>query len=208
MVPTPRQLLEQAQASPPGSPEWILYTAAAFDAIVEHPMILVGGGAQVIYTQQPRPTDVDLVGQITPNDLQALADAGFERHGRHWLHAWKQDEMFVEVPATTLIGQDPPRLVDVAGHLLQIISVEDLMMDRLVQATDRTDTTWNEAIELAEATYKRVNWDTIRSRCMTKRTEDLGLHILPQVLDEVIAEIQTGRHRDTHNPGRSPDHGL
>ena len=36
---------------------------------------------------------------------------------------------------------------------------------------------------------------------MTKRTEDLGLHILPQVLDEVIAEIQTGPHRDTHSPG-------
>ena len=116
--------------------------------------------------------------------------------------------MFVEVPATTLIGQDPPRVVDVAGHPLQIISVEDLMMDRLVQATDRTDTTWDEAIELAEATYKRVNWDTIRARCMTKRTEDLGLHILPQVLDEIIAEIQTCPHRDTHNPRRPPDHGL
>ena len=171
-------------------------------------MILVGGGAQVIYTQQPRPTDVDLVGRITPYDLQALADAGFKRHGRHWLHAWKQDEMFVEVPATALIGEDPPRVVDVGGHPLQIISVEDLMMDRLVQATDRTDTTWDEVIELAEATYKRVNWDTIRSRCMTKRTEDLGLHILPQVLNEVTAEIERTQQRDTKNPGRSLDNGL
>ncbi len=82
------------------------------------------------------------------------------------------------------------------------------MMDRLVQATDRTDTTWDEAIELAEATYKRVNWDTIRSRCMTKRTEDLGLHILPQVLNEVTAEIERTQQRDTKNPGRSLDNGL
>ena len=43
---------------------------------------------------------------------------------------------------------------------------------------------------------------------MTKRTEDLGLHILPQVLNEVTAEIERTQQRDTKNPGRSLDYGL
>ena len=171
-------------------------------------MILVGGGAQVYYTNQPRPTDVDLVGRITPNDLQALTDAGFERHGRHWLHAWTSEGGFVEVPDSVLIGQDPPELIEVGGHELRVISLEDLMMDRLVQATDRTQITWDEVLSLARATHQRVNWNKIRSRCMTKRTEELGLYILPQVLDEVIASIERTQQRDTQKPGRSLDHTL
>ena len=107
-------------------------------------MILVGGGAQVVHTEEHRPTDVDMVGRITPRDIQILKDAGFERRGRHWLHAWTLTEgIFVEVPDSVLIGEDPPELIDVGGHPLRVISVDDLMMDRLVQATDRTDTTWD-----------------------------------------------------------------
>ena len=187
---TPDELLEKLRLATPGSSEWILYAAAAFDAVVEHPMILVGGGAQVVYTQQPRPTDVDMVGLITARDLQVLDDAGFVRHGRHWLHSWTLDEVFVEVPDAVLLGVDTPRLVDVDGHQLRVISVDDLMMDRLVQATDRTDITWDEAVALAGAAFHRVNWDRIRERCMIKRTEDIGLLHLPQVLDEVLAEVQ------------------
>ena len=55
-------------------------------------MILVGGGAQVVYTEQYRPTDIDLVGQITRRDMAALADNGFERVGRHWIYSWKHIE--------------------------------------------------------------------------------------------------------------------
>ena len=195
MALSPAELLERARKATFGSPEWILYSAAAFDALVEHPMILVGGGAQVVHTEQSRPTDVDMVGRITPRDLQVLEEAGFERRGRHWLHAWTWEGLLVEVPDSVLMGEDPPELVEVGGHELRVISVDDLMMDRLVQATDRTDITRDEVLSLAEATYERVNWDRIRERCMTKRTEDLGLHILPEVLDEVLADVATTRKR-------------
>jgi len=47
----------------PGTPQWILYAAAAFGSVVEHPQTLIGG-AQVHYTQQSRPTDIDMVGRI------------------------------------------------------------------------------------------------------------------------------------------------
>lgn len=149
--------------------------------MVEHPQILVGGGTQVVHTEQHRPTDIDMVGWITPRDMEALADAGFVKEGRHWVYAWNLMEgVDVEVPDAVLMGQDPPAIVDVAGHRLRVISLDDLMMDRLVQATDRTPTTWDEVIELGEATFDRVNWDKLRARCMVKRKEDIGLHILPR----------------------------
>ena len=88
------------------------------------------------YTNQPRPTDMDLAGRITPDDLEALAGAGFERHGRHWLHAWTSEGGFVEVPDSILMGEDTPELIDVGDHRLRVISLEDLMMHRLVQQTD------------------------------------------------------------------------
>ena len=172
-------------------------------------MILVGGGAQVVYTEQYRPTDIDLVGQITRRDMEALADNGFERMGRHWIYSWKHIEgVYVEVPGGVLMGENSPEVVDVGGHRLQVISLDDLMMDRLVQATDRTPTTWDEVIELGEATFDRVNWDTIRDRCMVKRKEDIGLHILPQVLDDVLRDLECRHHRTIEDTGPSLDHGL
>jgi len=173
-------------------------------------MILVGAGAQVVYTKQPRPTDFDMVGRITPRDIQVikdalldalLKDAGFERRGRHWLHAWTLEGVLVEVPDSVLMGEDPPELIEVGGHELRVISVDDLMMDRLVQATDRTDITWDEVISLARTVHRDVNWDRIGEWCMTKRTEDLGLHILPQVLEEVLADVAATRQRRRETPG-------
>ena len=80
--------LEGTLRSKPGSPQWILYAAAAFDSIVEYPQILVGGGAQLFYTQQSRPTDIDMVGRITSRDMESLPAAGFKKKGRHWYYGW------------------------------------------------------------------------------------------------------------------------
>lgn len=113
----------------------------------------------------------------------------------------------MEVPDAVLLGQDPPVEVDVGGHPLRVISLDDLMMDRLVQATDRTDVTWDEAMELAEATFDRVGWDEVRARCMVKRKEDIGLHILPRVLDDVLGELEARRRGADGDRGPSPGRG-
>ena len=40
-----------------------------------------------------------MVGRITPRDMEALADAGFVKEGRHWVYAWNLVEgVDVEVP--------------------------------------------------------------------------------------------------------------
>ena len=195
MALSPGELLEKARRAVPGTFDWVLYTAAAFDALVESRLVLVGGAAQVVHTKEHRPTDIDMVGPITSRDERALADAGFVREGRHWAYDWSETEGFlVEVPGTALWDEETAEEIDVGGHGLRVVSANDLMVDRLTQATDGTQITWDEVLSLADATWDRVNWDLVRSRCMSKRREDLGLHNLPDVLDKVLAAV--GHQRD------------
>ena len=59
MALSPGELLEQARRAVPGTFDWVLYTAAAFDALVESRLVLVGGAAQVVHTKEHHPTDID-----------------------------------------------------------------------------------------------------------------------------------------------------
>ena len=189
-------LLEGIFRLKPGSPEWVLYAAAAFDSIVEYPQTLVGGGAQVIYTQQARPTDIDMVGRVTSQDMESLAAAGFEKKGRHWYYGWEHESgVLVEVPSEESYGVDTPDIVFVNGYPLRVISLNDLMMDRLVQATDGTDVTWDEAANLAKFAGGRVDWELISVRCAEQRKTDIGLRGLPRVLDDVLDNLGIGAGR-------------
>jgi len=188
--------LEGILRSEPGSPDWILYAAAAFDSIVERPQILVGGGAQVFYTQQNRPTDIDMVGRITARDMESLAAAGFKKQGRHWYYGWEHESgVLVEVPSEVSYGVDTPYIVFVSRYPLRVISLNDLMMDRLVQATDNTDETWDEAVDLARYAGGRVDWELIRVRCAEQQKTDIGLRGLPRTLDDVLDILGIGSGR-------------
>lgn len=185
----PSELLALARRAPPNSVDRMLLAAAAFDAVVRAPLVLVGGAAQMIHTGLERPTDIDMVGPIGPRDRTALARAGFVRDGRHWVWGSGDHEVAIEVPGTTLFGEDPPELVDVEGRVVSVISVNDLMMDRLVQATDGTAVTWEEALSLAIAARDRIDWTVIESRCRTAQVDDFFLQNLPAVLDRLIQSL-------------------
>ena len=86
--------------------------------------MLVGGGAQVLYTDIERLTDIDMVGWVTPTDNEALASAGFTREGRHWVYGGTTPRILVEVPDTTLFGHDEPLLFQTpSGVTVQVISL-------------------------------------------------------------------------------------
>lgn len=92
--------------------------------------ILVGGAAVELYTLGAYTTgDVDLVGSVTPLAARLLKEAGFERHGRHWLH--EPAQIFLEFPGTALDPDERTSHIEVAGHEVRIISAEDLLIDRL-----------------------------------------------------------------------------
>jgi hypothetical protein len=92
--------------------------------------VLVGEAAVELYTLGAYTTgDVDLVGSVTPEVARALAGAGFERHGRHWIQEHAQ--VFVEFPGAAIGPNEEAMWLDFEGHMVRIISAEDLLVDRL-----------------------------------------------------------------------------
>ena len=184
------ELVALALQASPDSAERVLLAAAAFDTAVRAPLVLVGGAAQMIHTGRPRLTDIDMVGPVDSRDEAALSQSGFVRDGRHWVCGVGTGEVAIEVPSETLFGVDPPELVEVEGVIVRIISINDLMMDRLVQATDGTPATWEEALALAIAAQDHIDWSLVEARCRAAREEDLFLRNLPTVLDRIIRGLR------------------
>ena len=183
------ELLALARCKRSNSTERVLLAAAAFDTAVRAPLVLVGGAAQMIHSGYERHTDIDMVGPIDAGDSAALDRLGFTRDGRHWVIGSGDEEIAIEVPAERLYGEDTPELVEVQGVVVRIISVNDLMMDRLIQATDGTPVTWDEALALAAAARDRVDWTAIKSRCRAAQADDAFLRNLPAVLDRLIRHL-------------------
>ncbi len=185
----PTELLALARRAPPNSLDRILLAAAAFAAVVRAPLVLVGGAAQMIHTGLERSTDIDMVGPVDSRDRTALAREGFVRDGRHWVWGSGAHEIAIEVPGSTLLGEDPPELVSVEGRVVRIIAVNDLMLDRLIQATDGSTVTWDEALALAIAARDRIDWTLIETRCRAAQTDDAFSQNLPAVLDRLTHRL-------------------
>ena len=185
---SPEELLDTALAAVPDSAERILYGIAAFSALVDGDLILVGGGAQVTHTGVGRLTDIDVTGNLTSADKDRLADAGFTKDGRHWIFEDDRGVLAVEIPSSTMDGAEPPERVDVEGVPVWVISVTDLMMDRLVQATDGTPVTRDEALQLAVAAHESIGWEQLRERADAVAAAEPFLKDLPRLVEEFDSE--------------------
>lgn len=92
--------------------------------------VLVGGAAVELYSAGAYTTgDIDLVGSATPPVERELRAAGFERHGRHWVHEAAQ--VFVEFPGSALEEDERAVWREIEDQRIRIISAEDLLVDRL-----------------------------------------------------------------------------
>ncbi|MXZ06951.1 MAG: hypothetical protein F4Y75_05525 [Acidimicrobiia bacterium] len=183
------ELIALAFQASPSSAERVLLAAAAFDTAVRGPLVLVGGAAQMIHTGLRRSTDIDMVGPVDSRDRESLSRLGFVRNGRHWVFGTGTDALVIEVPSETLFGEDPPELVEIEGVVVRVISINDLMMDRLVQATDGTSVTWEEALALAITARDRIDWPLVEARIREAQEEDYFLRNIPMVLDRLIKSL-------------------
>lgn len=179
----PSELLTRALRAAPDSAERILYATAGFSALVDGVIVLVGGGAQVTHTGIGRLTDIDVTGALTEADVERILGAGFTREGRHWVLDHDGAAIAIEVPATAFTGLEPPELIDVEGTRIAVISVNDLMMDRLVQATDGTPVTHEEALQLAVAAHDRIDWESLRHRAEGVVASEPFLRDLPALVE-------------------------
>lgn len=163
----PGDLLRRAGKAGTGSTERKLLTAAAFGEAALDGAVLVGGTAVELHTGAYRPTDIDLVGYLKPDSDAILGELGFEREGRHWLFTFADGEtLAIEVPGDHLdeYALEAPLLIDLAPGRLAVISLNDLMMDRLLQATGGEPVTMDEAVRLATAGYERIDWENLSAR--------------------------------------------
>jgi len=183
------RLITMALAASPNTAERILLAAAGFDTAVRAPLVLVGGAAQMIHTGHRRITDIDMVGPVESRDRASLDRLGFVRDGRHWVLGQGDEEIAIEVPSERLFGEEPPELIEVEGVVVQVISVNDLMLDRLVQATDGTPVTWDEALSLAIAAQDRIDWPLVESRCRAAQADDFLLRNLPTVFETLTEHL-------------------
>jgi hypothetical protein len=185
----PGDLLHRAGEASPGSTERKLLTAAAYGKAALEAPVLVGGTAVELHTGAYRPTDIDLVGYTKPGANGILAGLGFERKGRHWLFTFADGEtLAVEVPADRLddYATKAPLVIDLAPGELAVITLDDLMMDRLLQATGGEPVTMNEAVRLATAAYERIDWDDLSARSdRAAQDNTLAGAELPRVLASV-----------------------
>jgi hypothetical protein len=91
--------------------------------------VLVGGGAVEIYTRSAYTThDLDFIAASGSELEEALEPLGFVREGRHWVN--EELGLLIEFPSAVL-APAVSISIDVEGTELRLISVEDLIVDRL-----------------------------------------------------------------------------
>lgn len=191
---TPRQLLARALEPGTDENERYLLVTAAIGLATGHTYVLVGGAATNLHMGTYRPTDVDLVGPpLSLTDEAALAALGFERRGRHLVlaSADRRIEIPVEFPGTALFSYmtGPNARYEVRpGAIAEVAAATDLMMDRVVQATDGTPATLADAVGLAVAAYREIDWDELALRA-TRQHTDIDAKAF-EALDDTLKKVR------------------
>jgi predicted nucleotidyltransferase len=126
--------------------------------------VLVGGAAVELYSQGEYTTgDLDFVGRVTAKARAELERAGFVRSGRHWVH--EAGQVFLEIPGETLGVDEESVWVDILGYRVHLISLEDLLVDRLgaweywKSSVDAVN-----AYQLWSACHDRIDTERLRRR--------------------------------------------
>jgi len=168
--------------------------AAAFSMVALENAVVVGGVAAELHTHSYRPTDIDLVGYRRRDHSRSLNELGFRKEGRHWLYSFDDGEtLAVEVPSDRLddFAVEPPLIVSLNPGQVAVISLNDLMMDRLLQATGGEPVTFDEAVRLAVAAYQRIAWAELEQRAIAAEAEGSSAgRELPVVLARVRREAK------------------
>ncbi len=134
--------------------------------------ILVGGGLVEVLTEGQYVTgDLDLVGD--PETIGPLLQAaGFERTGRHLVH--EELGLVVETVARQLDPEQRAERLRWGGHTLLVLSIEDLVVDRLCAAKFWDSTTDHEQAELVYRIHRdRLDEDRLRARAEAEQVDDL-----------------------------------
>lgn len=155
-----------------------LWLAKAADHLIAGRAVLVGGAAVNLYTGSYRPTDVDMCAYLDEADHQRLRRLGFEhRQGDHFAFTFSDGERWlIEFPDTQVDGE-VMRLELKDDETLEVISLESLIVDRVLQATDGTEVTFDEAVRLCVAVFGQADWTRVEADVQERDQLEPGLRI-------------------------------
>lgn len=76
-----------------------------------------------------RTGDLDFVGVVTKDVTEKLEQAGFERHGRHWIH--QRYRLLIETPDRNLDSGNAVATIRLGSTSVLVLGLEELIVDRL-----------------------------------------------------------------------------
>lgn len=134
--------------------------------------ILVGGALVELLTEGQYVTgDVDLIGDPTAIE-PLLEQAGFEARGR--LFVQEELGLAVEIVAGHLDPSRRSERIQWRGYTLNVLSIEDLIIDRLCAAKFWESVTDHEQALLVYTAHQgRLDLDRLRARAREEQVEDL-----------------------------------
>lgn len=136
-----------------------LWLAMAADHAVKRRAVLVGGAAVNLYTGSYRPTDIDMCAYLDDVDRERMTSIGFKHiQGDHFALTFGDGERWLlEFPDSQVDGDVEEVVLD-EGDVLTVISLESLIVDRMLQATDGIGVTFDEATRLGVAVFDLADW--------------------------------------------------
>ena len=171
-------LLRQADKEPERIRRHLLVAAALGVALAETP-IVVGGTAEEYWTRaEYHPTDLDLCAALTSKDQRTLRELGFGREGSHWVRD-RGHAVAVQFPDTRIDGDEDRVAIEHFGTAAaRIISLDDLYLDRLRQATANEhegSVEFMSALAVVAARFDDIDWPYVRRRLAKISAEEPGI---------------------------------
>jgi hypothetical protein len=156
-----------------------VWLAMAADYAIRRTAVLVGGAAVNLYTGSYRPTDVDLCAYLDPEDRDSMSEIGFVHlQGDHFAYTFEDGERWLlEFPDSQVDGDVQVLELD-PDNQMTVITLEALIVDRILQATDGTGTTFDEALRLWVAVIERADWAKVESDIAERDALEPGLGLL------------------------------
>ncbi|HCU24917.1 MAG TPA: hypothetical protein DF383_07860, partial [Deltaproteobacteria bacterium] len=158
---------------------WVI--AQALQTVGQDP-ILVGGAAVEFYTKGGYSTcDIDMIAPGGPELAQVMAQLGLQQIGKDYID--KQYNIYIEFPSSELGPNEKFTQLKIDGGSFRIISIEDLIVDRLCSFKF-----WKSAVDGVNALLlaEMVDHNEVRLRERAKEEHVLDAwEVILQVREEV-----------------------
>lgn len=168
-----------------------IWLAKAADYAISDRAVLVGGTAVNLHTGMYNPTDIDMCAYLDKSDRQALTELGLENiQGDHFRYTFEDEYvMLLEFPSTRVDGGVMQVVLD-DGEPLLVIDRESLVVDRVEQATDGTQVTFDEAVRYCFAVADQVDWSRVEAE-IRERDQESPLIKLALTYERVLKEVHS-----------------